>query len=400
MKNVLTGLLSILFFASCQNSGGQVDLLITNASIVDMETGSVAQDRLVGINQDTIAVIDRMGAEQTYTARKRIDAQGQYILPGLWDNHSLALGRKEEVSNALDSLESLEVDYVKTYDGSLSPEVYYEIIRQAEARGLKVTGHMPLSADIRKAMELGLDGVEHLYYFLPASSSVGDSLRSLNQGYGALVPLINTYDEALAGKVMQEAAINGLFATPTLHIGKVLEELHIRDHSQDTLLNYIGPGVIGTYQGREVSAKNRTPEAQEFYSKMETIFGEMLKPAFDSGINLLAGSDCGPFNSYVYPGASLHSELEAMVKVGMSPLEALRSSVVNGPAFFGLEKHYGNVAVGRAADLILLRENPLARIEHSRSISTVIRGTAIYDQNKIEEFLRSLKKRYQATQEN
>ena len=407
-----------------------------------------------------------MTALKHYESTEVLDAQNQFVMPGLWDNHvhfrggdsliaenkdllslflafgittdrdgggdisgavlewrdeirkgtldgpniyssgpkldgprpswegSISLSRKEEVPNALDSLESLEVDYVKTYDGSLSPEVYYEIIREAEERGLKVTGHMPLSTDIRKAMELGLDGIEHLYYFLPASSTVGDSLRSLNQGYGVLAPLINTYDETLAEAVMQEGASKGFFTTPTLHVVQVLDALHEHDYTADTLLNYIGPGIIETYEFREKSAKNRTPDQQEFYTKMTGIFHTMLMPAFDSGITLLAGSDCGPFNSYVYPGASLHSELEAMVAAGLTPLQALKTSVVNGPVFFGLENRYGNVAIGKAADLILLRENPLERIGNSRSISTVVKGTTVHDRKKLNGLLRSLNSKY------
>lgn len=467
MRNLFPIFLSLLVLASCQPPKETHDLLITNAAIIDMAEGTVETGMLIGIDGDSIAVIDTMKALEGYESSQRVDARGQFVMPGLWDNHvhfrggdslmeenknllplflafgvttvrdaggdisgavlewrdkirdkkligpnifssgpkldgpepawegSIPVETQDDVKQALDSLQHLEVDYVKTYDGSLSPEVYYEIIREAEERGLKVTGHMPLSSDIRKAMQLGLDGIEHLYYFLPASSAVGDSLRALNQGYGALVPLINTYDEALAKEVMQEAASKGFFTTPTLHIGRVLEELHERDHTSDSLLGYIGPGIIRTYGDREVSAKSRTPEAQEFYTKMEDIFNEMLLPAYKSGITLLAGSDCGPFNSYVYPGASLHSELQAMVAGGLTPLQALRTSVVNGPAFFGLENRYGDVAVGRAADLILLRENPLERIENTRSITTVIQGIAVYDQKKLEELLASLKSVYQ-----
>ena len=470
MKKPALFILSVLLTLSCQNPGTELDLVITNASIIDLETGTVEEEMLIGINADTIAAIDTMRALEGYESSQLVDAQGQFAMPGLWDNHvhfrggdslieenknllplflafgvttvrdaggdisravlewrdeirtgklvgpnifssgpkldgpepawegSIPVGTQDDVKEALDSLLRLEVDYVKTYDGSLSPEVYYEIIREAGARGLKVTGHMPLSSDIRKAMQFGLDGIEHLYYFLPASSTVGDSLRSLNQGYGALVPLINTYDEVLAKKVMREAAATGFFTTPTLYIGRVLQELYKQDHTSDSLLNYIGPGIIKSYQGRERSAKNRNPEAQEFYVKMEGVFFEMLMPAYESGITLLAGSDCGPYNSYVYPGASLHSELEALVAAGLTPLQALRTSIVNGPAFFGLEEQYGKVAVGRTADLILLRENPLERIENTRSLTTVIQGTRVHHQNEIDDLLQSLKRKYTEAQ--
>ena len=65
---------------------------------------------------------------------------------------------KEDVKKALDSLELLEVDYVKTYDGSLTKEAYYNIIQEADKRRLRTTGHMPFSANILEAAELGLKG--------------------------------------------------------------------------------------------------------------------------------------------------------------------------------------------------------------------------------------------------
>ena len=286
----------------------------------------------------------------------------------------------------------MQVDYVKTYDGSLSPEIYLAIVQEAEARGLQVTGHMPLSTDLRKAIEMGLDGMEHLYYFLPASSAIGDSLRALNRGYGVLNALINSHDKALARQVMAEAAEADFYVTPTLYIGQVLQHLYERDHSSDSLLNYIGPGIIESYQGRQRSARNRSPEAQASYTQLQVIFNEMLLPAYESGIKVLAGSDCGASNSYVDPGSSRHSELEQMVAAGLTPLQALQTSIINGPTFFGLENDYGSVSVGKAADLLLLEKNPLEDIRNTRSIRTVVQGAEIYDQNRLKDLLESIRK--------
>lgn len=54
----------------------------------------------------------------------------------------------EEIELALDSLESIGVDFVKMYDGNLTKEMIYSIIKAAEKRGLKTTGHLPFSADM------------------------------------------------------------------------------------------------------------------------------------------------------------------------------------------------------------------------------------------------------------
>ncbi len=55
-----------------------------------------------------------------------------------------------------------------------------------------------------------------------------------------------------------------------------------------------------------------------------------------SGMDIIAGTDTGFLNSYIYPGFALHEELKIYVDSGLTPLEALQTSIVNGPKFFGL----------------------------------------------------------------
>ena len=49
---------------------------------------------------------------------------------------------------------------------------------------------------------------------------------------------------------------------------------------------------------------------------------------------LLAGSDSGASNSYVYPGAALLGELDQLVRAGLTPAQALRTATINGAIFF------------------------------------------------------------------
>ena len=126
-------------------------------------------------------------------------------------------------------------------------------------------------------------------------------------------------------------------------------------------------------------------------AKMEQKSLEMIKPMFDAGVPLLTGSDCGPFNSYVYPGGSLHQELERLVAAGLSPQEALKTSVVNGPAFFDLQDLYGSIAQGKMADLIILSENPLKDIAKLRNISHVLTKGKLFEKEEIEEMMQRLK---------
>ncbi|SVE08940.1 uncharacterized protein METZ01_LOCUS461794, partial [marine metagenome] len=69
---------------------------------------------------------------------------------------------------------------------------------------------------------------------------------------------------------------------------------------------------------------------------------------------------------------SLHSELEMLVRAGLSPLEALRSATLRPAEFFGLASEMGTVEEGRLADLVLLSKNPLDDISNTRSVEGVV----------------------------
>lgn len=285
---------------------------------------------------------------------------------------SLPITEKAQVTAALDSLQLLGVDYVKIYDGSLTPDLYYEIISQAKARGFRVTGHMPMNATLDTAVSRGLDGIEHLYYVLFNTSAKGDSIRQLQMGYGALPYLLTTYEDSLAGDYFSQLGKREFYATPTLHIGQVLTELQHTSHMGDSLLPMMGEGIRSTYARREQGAKNRSPEQQAVVELRWQTFMNTIKPLHNAGVVLLAGSDCGPFNSYVYPGESLLSELELLVEAGLTPAQALQCSVINGPKFFGLQEEYGTLEAGKKANLLLLTKDPLENISNIRSLQKVI----------------------------
>jgi imidazolonepropionase-like amidohydrolase len=113
----------------------------------------------------------------------------------------------------------------------------------------------------------------------------------------------------------------------------------------------------------------------------------MVKPMYEAGINVLAGSDCGPYNSYVYPGESLQAELAWLVNAGLTPQQALSCSVLNGPKFFGLSGSYGSIAAGKVADLLVLGSNPLDDIKNISDINTVIAKGKVYGKASLKSLI-------------
>ncbi len=85
---------------------------------------------------------------------------------------------------------------------------------------------------------------------------------------------------------------------------------------------------------------------------------------------MLAGTDA-PMPQ-VYPGFALHKELELLVQSGLTSVDALRAATIWPAEFLGLSEGRGSVAAGKRADLILLDENPLEDIKHTRGIHAVV----------------------------
>ena|SRR5688572_26665126 len=104
-----------------------------------------------------------------------------------------------------------------------------------------------------------------------------------------------------------------------------------------------------------------------------------------TGVRLLAGTDI--LNPYVYPGFSLHDELELLVEAGLSPLAALQTATINPAKFLGQEKVIGTVERGKLADLVLLEANPLENISHTQRINAVVVNGRYLPQETLRKLL-------------
>jgi len=305
---------------------------------------------------------------------------------------SLEVETEEDITEALDSLEALNVDFVKIYDSRISPENYLRTIQETKKRGFTVSGHMPFTVTLGETVDAGMDGIEHLYYIMKGCASneieVTDKLNRGEMGFwGAMPALMGAYSDSTAQNTFNKLKESDVFVVPTLHIGKTLSYLDEVDHSKDPYLKYMGNGIIKTYQGRIKSALNSTEEARENRKQLDTFFGELANSLNSAGVQLLAGSDSGAFNSYTYPGISLHKELQVMVENGISPLDALRTSTVNGAKFLNQTDEYGSISEGKVSDLVILDENPLENIENTQKIYSVIKGTQVFSKRQLQELL-------------
>src|SRR5438876_136052 len=91
---------------------------------------------------------------------------------------------------------------------------------------------------------------------------------------------------------------------------------------------------------------------------------------YEAGVGIVAGTDAG--NPYVFPGFSLHEELELLVQAGLSPMRALQAATRDAARCLGSAHVGGTVEPGKFADLVVLDGDPLAAIGNTRRIHAVI----------------------------
>ena len=305
---------------------------------------------------------------------------------------SLEVETDADIMNALDSLQSIPVDFVKLYDSKISGDIYLKTIAEAENRNLITSGHMPFTVKLDETVGAGIDAIEHLYYVMKGCSAAEEEITQqlIEQKIGfwdAMPALRSTYEDETAQKTFANLKENDVYVVPTLHIGQTLSHLDEIDHSKDAYLQYISKRIKKTYQGRINSALKSSEKRIKDRKELQRFFGSLVKSLNDSGVKLLAGSDSGAYNSYTYPGISLHNELREMFKVGLSPIEALRVSAYNGSKFLKKDADYGSIAEGKISDLVLLDANPLEDIRNTEKIYAVVKGDTVFNQAELKRLL-------------
>lgn len=307
-------------------------------------------------------------------------------------------GSEADVDAALDRLQALRVDFIKITDNTLKPELFLYAVREAKKRGIRTSAHIPMSLTVLEAAEAGLSSIEHLDYAMKAGSRdeaaiAADYLAGRYTYAQTMKRYADTFDVAVARRTYARLAELGVAVTPTLYGSTVLTYLDRDDHSHDPELAYVGPGIRATYDWRVQRAAQATPEMVAARHHVEEVTSRTLPLLRDAGVTILAGTDAGFLNSFNYPGFSLHQELALYVRLGLTPREALAASVVDGPRFLGQGERYGAVAPGKAADLLILRRNPLEDIGATRDAAGLVLRGRMLDRPALDGLLAEVRAR-------
>jgi imidazolonepropionase-like amidohydrolase len=131
--------------------------------------------------------------------------------------------------------------------------------------------------------------------------------------------------------------------------------------------------------------QNVSPEDMADRKKaLEQMF-EVVGKIRQAGVSILAGTD--PPIRDVFPGFSLHDELELLVKAGLTPLEAIQAATLNAAKCLAISGSHGTIEKGKVADLVMLEADPLGDIANTRKIAAVVVAGKYFGRPALDEML-------------
>jgi imidazolonepropionase-like amidohydrolase len=185
------------------------------------------------------------------------------------------------------------------------------IVADAHRLGRKVAAHAHGAEGIRWASMAGVDSIEHGSYI----------------------------DDAAIAEMKK----NGTYLVPTLYL-------------MDWF--YENAEKIGTLPELIAKAKEVMPAARKNVAR-----------AFAAGVKVGFGTDAA-----VYPHGLNAHEFAVMVKLGLTPLQAIQSATINDADLLGWSDKVGTIEPGKWADIIAVEGDPLTDVTTLEKVKFVMKG--------------------------
>jgi imidazolonepropionase-like amidohydrolase len=401
-----------------------------NARLIDGTGAAPVADAVVVVDGGKIIAAGPRAKVTVPAGARTVDAAGNTIVPGLWDMHAhfeqvewgpvyLAAGvttvrdcgnEPDFIRAVRDTIDagngvgprvlmacivdgegpgSLGTERLKTADEipalikkfkaagcvqvkiyqSIDPRLIHPLSIAAHAAGMTVTGHVPTGIGAAKAVEAGLDQINHLQFvmreFAAPDLPVTERGSKFQQALDAFDP-----STPAARKLAGWFAAHHTVLDPTLALSELALPRSDLEKVEPGLATLPAPLAVAFSDAGPGPEDDRT---RRLLAKRLALIGVLHK----AGVTIVAGTD------QAVPGHSLHRELELYVEAGFTPLEAIQAATLIPARAMKRDKDLGSIEVGKRADFILVDGDPLADIRALRRVRIVVASGKAYDPAKL-----------------
>ncbi|MFI8950343.1 amidohydrolase family protein [Streptomyces sp. NPDC053750] len=372
------------------------DLVIEGGTLLDPATGEVTEDAVVLIRAGTV---DHAGPRRKGAVPggvPRLDARGQWVLPGLVDAHihlSTVAEAREAVTKGATSARSGSTTF---YQDIAVRELARRLPDQAprlSAAGVFVTPDMGDSVladpDLAPlaALQGGVRSAEALRRVVDVNLARGaDVIKTrVNERAGLpdQDPLTQVYSYEQLAHIVAAARRGGKgvlchsYSEQGCH-DAVRAGIRSLEHgvfvAERTLHEMRGRGTYFTPTLAAIAglAESSDPVLAERGRAYLPVLREAVRAAHEMGVPLVAGTDSS--GGEVTP---IGHEIELMHAAGLSPLDAIRTATTNAARLLGLSRGVGRLAPGYAGDVLVVGSDPLSDVSVLSRPARVVRAGRI-----------------------
>jgi imidazolonepropionase-like amidohydrolase len=227
-------------------------------------------------------------------------------------------------------------------DPNMSEAIARALVARTHANGMKAIAHVETLADVEVALAAGVDGLAHVWRRGGANA---DLARRIRERGVFVIATLAIPDGFLQGRtrLRDDPRFDGRLSAA------------LRDH----LTRPFTPPVAG----------NSPDELRVLYDAHR----DGVQSLVQAGATLVVGTDAAAAGTPAAHGISIHREMELLTEAGLSPLQVLRAATSTTADAFSLPDR-GRIVVGRRADLVMVRGNPIDDITTTRDIVRVWRA--------------------------
>lgn len=291
--------------------------------------------------------------------------------------------RPDEVAGLAATYKARGLDALKVYN-RLSRPAYLQLAREARRLDMRLVGHLPKAVSLGDAIAAGQFSFEHAHLFprhcfASAAAWRGGELNDLDPLLLA-ERIVREHDPAACAHSFAAMRAAGAWFVPT-HVTRE-EDARAGDPAfvNDPRLAWLDPlsrwayrddfaGTVASHPGTRGRAALR-----RYFEHGLKLTGQ----AYRAGVPVLVGTDTA------ISGFRYHDEMALLVRAGLSPAEVLKAATIDAARYARADRRFGTVAVGKRADVVLLRANPLTNIANTRRIGAVLIEGRLYDRNRLD----------------